>query len=253
MKILIIEDEAPAFRRLQRILEEINPSIEILDVIDTVKDSVKWLKVHQAPDLIFMDIQLADGISFEIFESIEISTPVIFTTAYDEYTLKAFKVNSIDYLLKPIDKSLLELSLTKFSNLKHAYSNDIDLKTILHTIQPESKVYKKRFLVKKKDQLLSIKTTDIAYFYSENGMVFFRTASENKFSLDTSLDSIESQLDPQMFFRINRQCIVNIESIKSSYPYGKGKIMVEVIPKSHNPLVISRDKASSFKKWLDFT
>ncbi len=198
-----------------------------------------------------MDIQLADGISFEIFEAVDIKTPVIFTTAYDDYTLKAFKVNSIDYLLKPIDKKLLESSLTKYSSLKETYQTDLNLKEVLHSIQPESQNYKTRFLVKKLDQLLSIKTENIAYFYSEDGMVFMKTNSDNKYLLDASLDSIENQLNPNSFFRLNRQYIVNIDAIKSSVACGKGKIMVELNPKPKLPQVISREKASPFKRWLD--
>lgn len=252
MKVLIIEDEAPAFRRLQRILEELRTDIKILDVIDTVQDSIQWLKANQTPDLIFMDIQLADGISFEIFDSIEITTPVIFTTAYDEYTLKAFKVNSIDYLLKPINKELLEKSLQKFSNLRDAYSGGINIKEILNSIQPESKNYKKRFLVRSKDQLISIKTAEIAFFFTENGTVYLRTLKGNKFHLDTTLDTLEYQLDPQVFYRLNRQHLIHLDSIISSHSYDKGKIMVEVKPKTNLPLIVSRDKATDFKKWLDF-
>jgi DNA-binding LytR/AlgR family response regulator len=250
MKVLIIEDEAPAFRRLQRVLEELRPNIQILDVIDTIEHSVKWLRNHQEPDLIFMDIQLADGVSFEIFDQIEVKTPVIFTTAYNDYTLKAFKVNSIDYLLKPIDKYLLKQSIEKWESLKEVY-NGVELKEIIKSIKPESKEFKKRFLVKSNSKLLSIKTNEIAYFFTENGIVYIKTNKENKFHIDTKLDQIQEQIDSQQFFRLNRQFIVNLDSIISSLPYDKGKIMVEVIPKTSLPIIVSRDKASDFKKWLD--
>jgi DNA-binding LytR/AlgR family response regulator len=250
MNVLIIEDEAPAFRRLQRVLEELRPNIQILEVIDTVEHSIKWLRTHKEPDLIFMDIQLADGISFEIFEQIDVKTPVIFTTAYSEYTLKAFKVNSIDYLLKPIDKELLQKSIEKWENLKEVY-NGTDLKEIIKSIKPESKEFKKRFLVKNSSKLLSIKTNEIAYFYTENGIVYIKTIKENKFHIDTKLDLIQEQIDPQQFYRLNRQFIVNLDSIVSSHPYDKGKIMVEITPKTELPIIVSRDKASDFKKWLD--
>lgn len=252
MKVLIIEDEAPAFRRLQRILEEIDPKIEIVEVIDSIEDSVKWFRHHDAPDLIFMDIQLADGLSFNIFNQIELTTPVIFTTAYDEYALKAFRVNSIDYLLKPIEKALLKNSLDKWTALKTVFNDNQDLGEILKSIQPESKTYKSRFLVKVKDQLLAIKVRDIVYFFTENGIVYLKT-EKNKYALDHTLDVIEAQLDPQLFFRLNRQYIANLDAIVSSSAYDKGKIMVELNPKTPTPTIVSREKSGDFKRWLDFS
>ena len=251
MKVLIIEDEAPAFRRLQRILESLDENIEIVEVIDTVEESINWLTVNTAPDLIFMDIQLADGLSFEIFESTEIKTPIIFTTAYDEYALKAFKVNSIDYLLKPIDEEKMALSLSKFKNLKATFSSSVDLKEILRNIQPEEKKYKSRFLVKNRDKLLSISVQEIAYFITENGIVYLYTQDGNKKVFDKPLDQIEGQLNPENFFRINRQCIANIEAVEAAHTYDKGKMLVDLMPKSSQPTLISREKASDFKRWLD--
>lgn len=249
MKVLIIEDEAPAFRRLQRILEELSITIQLLEVIDSVQDSVNWLKNHQAPDLIFMDIQLADGLSFEIFEQVEVNTPVIFTTAYNEYTLDAFKVNSIDYLLKPIDEKLLKQSIEKYQKLHHQTIPQ-DLKAILRSINPERKTYKKRFLVKSRKQLLSIPCDKIAYFYTDSGVVFMKTQKGEKHHLDYTLDEIEAQVDPREFFRLNRQfvsCIAGIQSVES---IDKGKLLVHLQPKSDQIVIVSRDKASSFKKWL---
>jgi DNA-binding LytR/AlgR family response regulator len=251
MRVVIIEDEAPAFRRLQRSLEKLDESIEIIEVLDTVKESVLWLQKGIPVDLIFMDIQLADGLSFEIFERLEVNTPVVFTTAYDEYTLKAFKVNSIDYLLKPIDEALLDQSLNKWKKLRENYSQPIDLNRILQGIQPEEKTYKNRFLVRSRDQLISIKSEDIAYFYTDSGTVYLRTHDEQKFWLDQALDLIEAKLNPASFYRLNRQYIGNIEAIKTTLAYDKGKLMVDLYPKSERPVLVSREKASDFKRWLD--
>lgn len=253
MKVLIIEDEAPAFRRLQRILEEILPKVEILEVIDSVEDSVKWLRNHRQPDLIFMDIQLADGLSFDIFSEIKVQAPVIFTTAYDEYTLKAFKVNSIDYLLKPINKELLKDSIDKFHSLKEAFSNgpQIDFHEILKTIQPGQKRFKSRFLIKVRDQLISLEAKKIAYFYTKNGLVFARTKQNKKYLVDYTLDELEDCLDPQHFYRLNRQHLSSFDAIAASYQWDKGKLKVELIPATDDLVLISREKAGDFKKWLD--
>lgn len=250
MRVLIIEDEAPAFRRLQRILESLVEDIEIVEVIDTVEESIKYLSASPALDLIFMDIQLADGLSFEIFEEVEPSAPVIFTTAYDEYALKAFKVNSIDYLLKPIDEELLQQSLNKLEKVRLSFSQSPDLKSILRSIQPEAKSYKRRFLVKQRDRLLSIKSEEIAYLFTEMGIVYIMTLNSHKYAFDKPLDQLESQLDPEQFFRINRQIIGSIEAIAAAHPFEKGKIMVELSPKLNIPTIVSREKASDFKRWM---
>ncbi|MBL4706928.1 MAG: response regulator transcription factor [Flavobacteriales bacterium] len=251
MNVVIIEDEAPAFRRLQRILEEINPEVKIVEVLDSVEESVNWLSQNSPPDIIFMDIQLADGLSFEIFEQTEVKAPVIFTTAYDEYALKAFKVNSIDYLLKPIDVQLLRHALAKFESIKESYSGKTDLRDILRNIQPEKKQYKARFLVKQRERLLSIKTNEIAYLLSENGIVYLYTLGGTKYVFDKPLDQLEEQLDPSLFYRINRQCLAHVEAIGSAVAYDKGKMMVELAPKTPSPVLVSREKAADFKRWLD--
>lgn len=250
MNVVIVEDEAPAFRRLQRILEELNLEIKIVEVLDSVKESVVWLQANKVPDLIFMDIQLADGLSFEIFEETKVSCPVIFTTAYDEYALKAFKVNSIDYLLKPIDQDLLGQSLAKYENLKASFQSNSNLASILKSIQPEEKQYKTRFLVKQRDRLLSIKTVEIAYLLTDNGMVYMYTLSGNKYVYDKTLDQMEEELNPDQFFRINRQCMTNIEAVSSATPFDKGKILVDLLPKQNKPTLVSREKSSEFKRWL---
>ncbi|MCE7991852.1 MAG: response regulator transcription factor [Roseivirga sp.] len=254
MKVLIIEDEAPAFRRLQKILDEIKPEIEIIDVIDSVEDSVKWLKNHQAPDLIFMDIQLSDGISFEIFEYVKITNPVIFTTAFDEYMLRAFKVNSIDYLLKPIKTDDLASSLKKYEEMRSAFmekDHTRDINTLIQHIRLDDKKYKNRFLVKKGDKLLSIESRDIAYFQTRNGVVSLVTLADRKHMVDYTLDELGQQLDPNDFFRANRQYLIHFSLIKEVHRYHKGKLLVEAKLKTDQPILISEEKSSLFKRWLD--
>lgn len=252
MKVLIIEDEAPAFRRLQKILDEVRPGIEIVEVIDSVEDSVKWLKNHKAPDLIFMDIQLSDGISFEIFDHIKITNPVIFTTAFDEYMLKAFKVNSIDYLLKPIKTEELANSLQKFEAMKSYFgAESTNINELIQQISLNDKQYKSRFLVKKGEKLLSVGVEEIAYFQTRHGVVSLATRSGQKHIIDYTLDELASLLDPKDFFRANRQFLINFSMIKEVHRYHKGKLLIE----SHQPVdeqvIISEEKSSLFKKWLD--
>lgn len=252
MNVLIIEDEAPAFRRLQKILEELRSELKIVEVIDSVEESVKWLKNHQMPDLIFMDIQLSDGISFEIFEEVEIKKPVIFTTAFDEYMLKAFKVNSIDYLLKPIKKEELEASLSKYEGLKKAFSTtqDFDLNSLIGQIRMDDRKYKSRFLVKQGEKLLSIETTDISYFQSRNGVVYLCTHNDRKYIMDFTLDELIQQLEGDKFYRANRQFIVSYNGIKTVHKYYKGKLLIELNIKADDSITVSSEKASDFKNWF---
>ena len=251
MKLLIIEDEAPAFRRLQKVLEEIDPEIEIVDVIDSVEESIKWFNNHNLPDLIFMDIQLSDGLSFEIFESIKITKPVIFTTAFDEYMLRAFKVNSIDYLLKPIKKEELQQSLIKYHDLKQSFSTQqADLNELISQIRLDDKKYKSRFLVKKGEQLVSVPTEEIAFFYTHNGVVHLKTKSDAAYLLDFTLDELSNQLDPEVFFRVNRQFVVCLDAIKTVHRWHKGKLLVETHLPTEEQITVSSEKATQFKNWL---
>lgn len=251
MKVLIIEDEAPAFRRLQKILEETVEGVEIVDVIDSVEETVKWVRNHQLPDLIFMDIQLNDGISFEIFDQVKIDKPVVFTTAFDEYMLKAFKVNSIDYLLKPIKKEDLAAAIAKYNTLKAQFANQqVDMSMLLSQIQREDRQYKPRFLVRQGDKLISVETAAIAYFYTRNGVVHLVTQAGRNYLMDQTLEEIAAQLDPNVFHRANRQYIVQFPAIVSTERYFKSKLIVELNPPSDEPVIISAEKAAEFKKWL---
>ena len=252
MKVLIIEDEAPAFRRLQKILEDLDRDIEIIDVIDSVAESIKWFNNHHMPDLIFMDIQLSDGISFEIFDQVTITKPVIFTTAFDEYTLKAFKVNSIDYLLKPIKQEELERSFQKYEVLTSVKPSApaIDLNTLVKQIRIGEPTYKSRFLVKQGDKLISVETAAIAYFMLRTGVVHLVTVQNKHYLMDQSLDDLVSQLDPTKFYRANRQFIIQFSAIAAVHRYHRGKLLVELQPKADDEVIVSAEKASEFKRWL---
>lgn len=252
MKVLIIEDEAPAFRRLEKILLEIDPDIEILEVLDSVEDTVNWLKNHKSPDLAFMDIQISDGISFQIFDQVEVSCPIIFTTAYDEYMLKAFKVNSIDYLLKPIKKEDLEHAMQKHRSLRVSTgASDLDVTQLIRQIKLTEIAYKSRFLVKQGEKMLSIKTDDIVCFQSKHGVVHIVTSHNKSYLSDFTLDDLMAQLDPLRFFRANRQFIVHVEYVQAVHKYFKGKLLIELAHFNEEQVIVSSEKATRFKQWLD--
>ncbi len=252
MKVVIIEDEAPAFRRLQKILEEQTLEIEIVEVIDSVADSIKWIRNHDLPDLIFMDIQLSDGISFEIFDEVEVSCPVIFTTAFDEYMLKAFKVNSIDYLLKPIKNEDLAMSLEKFQAMKKSFggASNESLPDLLKQIRLDDKKYKTRFLIKQGDKLWAVETKNISYFHLRHGVVHLVTNDGKKYIMDQTLDELIGVLDPEQFYRANRQFIVAFEGVKVVHRYHKGKLLLELSPSCEEETIVSAEKASEFKNWM---
>ncbi|NJL15616.1 MAG: response regulator transcription factor [Microscillaceae bacterium] len=254
MRVLIIEDETPAFRRLQKLLESISDKIEILEVIDSVEMALAWFRNHTPPDLVFMDIQLADGLSFEIFQRIDVKSPVIFTTAHDEYALQAFKVNSIDYLLKPIEAKDLAQSLQKFQSLKEQFGQEVPLpnwKMLQQVFQKEEKVYKSRFLVKLGERLISVPEEEIAYFLTEEKLVLLFTQAGQKYAVDYTLDDLENMLNPRYFFRLNRQCLARLEAIAKIHQYFKGKLKVFVHPPAQVELIVSRERSSTFKAWLD--
>lgn len=260
MKILIIEDEAPASRRLQKLLVDIAPTTEVMAVLDSVEASVQWLSSAAIPELIFMDIQLADGVSFDIFEQVQIQTPVIFTTAYDHYSLKAFKVNSIDYLLKPINKDELHQSIEKYHQLKAQFSSpnyQQQIGSLLETLskgveQKQVDNYKNRFLVKLGDRLESVAEDTIGYFQAKDKMVLLVNHQNKKYPVDYSLDDLERLLNPAHFFRINRQFIVRIDAIQSIHTYFNGKLKIMLNPEvKDQDIIISRERSGQFKQWLD--
>lgn len=252
MNVLIIEDEIPAARQLSKLLKEQLPEINIVTTLDSVEASINWLKQpRQLVQLIFMDIQLADGLSFDIFQQVKIESPVIFTTAFDHYSLKAFKVNSIDYLLKPIDPQELNRALNKYLHFFNQHPPAINYTEILSAIQSQTQPdYKKRFLVKSGQELKFILTDEIQYFFSEDGLVFAQLAN-NKFHLDYYLEQVEKLLDPTLFFRINRKVIVHLNSIQKIHTYFNSRLLLDLKPVANFDIIVSRDRVSDFKQWLD--
>lgn len=252
MKVIIIEDEQPAKNRLERMLKECNPVIEVVEWLEDVESSVEYFKTNPIADLVFMDIQLADGVSFEIFQETNINVPIIFTTAYDEYALQAFKVNSIDYLLKPFQKEDLEKSIEKLQALKQSENSSALLTSLLDDFSQQKKVYKKRFLIKLGTQYLPVDVEEIAYFYAEDKMVYAKLFSERKFLIDTSLDDLEKQLDPVNYFRVNRKVLANQKGIATIHQHFNGKLKLELTPDFDTETLVSREKSTPFKKWMAF-
>jgi two-component system, LytTR family, response regulator LytT len=251
MKVLILEDETLASEKLENTLLELDPSTVIVSILQSVSSAVEWLRNNPHPDLIVSDIRLLDGLSFEIFQQVIIDKPVIFTTAYDQYAIKAFEVNSIDYLLKPIQKEKLRASLDKFRNLATKKSPaTIDYNEVLKLLK-SSREYKSRFMVKLGQKIVAVPSDKIAYFYSENKLTFIITKDGKKLPLDQPLEELMEVLDPKIFFRINRQFIVTFESIAEIHPYFKGRIKLTLNPKAEDEVVISSERTPEFKKWID--
>ncbi|MNK75735.1 Transcriptional regulatory protein YpdB [compost metagenome] len=250
MKILIVEDESINASRLKRLLEELEPNCEILGIIDTVVDTVSWLNSNPTPDLITMDIRLADGLSFAIFDEINITCPVIFTTAYDEYAIRAFKVNSIDYLMKPIEKNELEFALTKFKSLNKNESNVTNIAGILKELI-EKPVFRMRFLVTYRDGYKSVDVSDIDFIYSEFKTSNLFLKSGVIISIPQTMEELEQELDPNIFFRANRQFFIRAESIKSIANYFNAKLKIQLKLDPEREVIISREKTPFFKQWMD--
>jgi len=249
MNCLIIEDEKVAAKRLLGLIKNYNQSIGILEIIQSVKNSVKWLNTNQAPDLIFMDIQLADGLSFEIFEQTIVKTPVIFTTAYDEYALKAFKVNSIDYLLKPIDQGELNTAIEKFN--ENNKSNEIPTQVFDNILQSLTKNYKNKFVIKVGEHIKVFKIDDVQCFYSMEKYSFLQNNSGGDYAIDYSLDQLEGLLDPARFFRINRKFIVSSSAISDIISFTNSRLQVKLLSNTSDDLIVSREKVHGFKNWLE--
>lgn len=250
MNIIIIEDEKPAARLLQRKVEKLG--LEVHTLLHSVEESVEWFQNNNHPDLIFLDIQLSDGLSFEIFEQIDIKSAVIFTTAYDEYALRAFKLNSIDYLLKPIDDVDLEIAVNKFKNQvqKNTFSNlnfDMIKKMILGN---ETKEYKSRFSVKIGQQLKVISIDEVECFYSENKGTYLHTFENRNYLLDTTLEQIEVELNPKDFYRVSRKFIIPLKAIKEIQVYSNSRLKVILPSYKDEEVVVSREKVSDFKTWI---
>lgn len=250
MKVLVIEDEQLAADKLVRQLKMADSSIEVLEVIESVKDAVLWLEQHVV-DLIFCDIHLSDGLSFNIFDKVKVTTPVIFVTAYDQYAIQAFRVNSIDYLLKPVTKTDLNGALEKFSELKSQLNTGIDFKALREMMSGEQQEFQKRFMVYFGDKIRTISADEVAYIYAEGKHVFLVTQKGVEYNIDFTLDKLTNSLDPSSFFRINRQFIVSLEGIETMYTYTKGRVKIDLKPQSKKEAIVSIDRAASFKKWLN--
>jgi DNA-binding LytR/AlgR family response regulator len=249
MKILIIEDERQAANRLIRLIGVHFEHAEIIQDIDSVKKAIKWFSENQAPDLIFCDIQLADGISFEIFEKVTLSTPIIFTTAYDHYAIKAFQVNAIDYLLKPVDPEDLARSIAKFKT--NQLKPNLDFEAIKMLLGSKASAFKSRFLVKFGEKIQSIAIEEVAFFFSEARVTFLQTTEGKQFVLDQTLEQIESQVDPISFFRLNRKYLCAFPSISDIFTYSNSRLKVKLNNCSDEDIIVSREKTADFKTWLD--
>ena len=247
-KILIIEDEKPAVRRLTQLLSEHLPEAQVLESLDTVTGAINWFGNNPEPDLIFLDIQLADGISFEIFEKVSVTAPIIFCTAYDQYAIKAFKLNSIDYLLKPIDPEELKQAIHKFKSGKK--EQGISLDQLRSLMQPATKTFKTRFLIKLGERIQSVDVLDIAFFFSEDKVTLLQTRQGKKYIVDYILDEIEEMVSPKQFFRINRKYISSISAIRDVFTYSNSRLKVHLENCSDNDILISRERMGAFKSWL---
>ena len=251
MKYLIIEDEDPAAQRLQKLIGEVEPSFVMVAHLVSIKSSVKWLTENKHPDVMFMDIQLADGNSFEIFNVVKPQCPVIFTTAYDQYALQAFKVNSIDYLLKPIKKNELAEAIEKLKTLhpQDHVKKFPDFENLLKMIKGKEE-FQKRILIRYADTIKAVDIKDVAYFYTENKINFLCTFDKKSYPIDFNLDQIEAMIDPAVFFRINRQFIVNVNAIKNMVSYSKSRVKLELNPPTEIETVVSTERSPNFKSWL---
>ena len=248
MKVLIIEDEIVAAHQLKKMIQDYQTDIEILDILDSNLATVNFMTKHK-PELIFMDIHLADGLCFEIFEQVVVDTPVIFTTAYDQYTLKAFKVNSVDYLLKPIHPKDLRAAIDKFKKYQPAQTA---LTKMIRDLAGEQVVYKCRFLVRSGRGFVSIETEDVAYIKSENKLNYLITKESKRFVIDHTMEQLQKMLNPKDYQRINRNFIVSNRSIKRMEPYFNNRMLLKLEPHCSQEVLVSRNYLKDFKKWVDF-
>ncbi|MEN8118448.1 MAG: LytTR family DNA-binding domain-containing protein [Bacteroidota bacterium] len=249
MKVVIIEDENLAAEKLVHLLQKTEPGVEVVKILESVEESVNWFARNSSPDLIFMDIQLDDGISFEIFDAVNIDAPVIFTTAFDEYAIRAFKVNSVDYLLKPIDEGSLKTAVEKFRKI--FAGNQTFEGRVSKVIEQISKKYKTRFFIKVGTRFQSVPVNEICCFFVEERNTFLKTIGGKTYDLDYSLEQLYKMVDPAQFFRVNRNFLVNINCIDEIISYSSSRLKLKLKAKTNGDLVVSRDKVSEFKRWMD--
>ena len=259
MNILIVEDEDLAVKKLKKTLFSVDESATVVGESDSIKGTVSWLENNPTPDLILMDIELSDGQSFEIFNHVQVKSPVIFITSYDEYALKAFKVNSVDYLLKPVQKEDLQAALEKFREMKKMYKTDsaappaaISIDDIVKELQQklQTKEYRKRFLVKHGQKLVSVEVDEIAYFFSDGRLNFFKTFDNRKFVVDYTMDELNEMLDPNKYFRISRSFYISVDSVSQIHDYFGNRLILQLKPETDKEAIVSREKVTDFKTWL---
>lgn len=254
MKIFIVEDEELAVKKLKKTLFSVDESATVVGEADSIRSSVDWLENNPKPDLILMDIELADGQSFEIFNRAQVQSPVIFITSYDEYALKAFKVNSVDYLLKPVQKEDLEAALEKYKKIYEVEQPriNLDFDGLVKELQQKLhiKEYRKRFLVKHAQKLVSVETDEIAYFFSDGRLIFFKTYDNRKFVVDYTMDELEEMLDPDKYYRISRSYFISVNSVEQIHDYFGNRLLLYLKPNAEKEAVVSREKVTEFKKWL---
>lgn len=250
MKYLMIEDEKAAARNLKAVLEQVAPEMELIDILDSVADAIDWFDTHPMPELVFMDIHLADGSAFEIFDHTDITCPIIFTTAYDEYALRAFKVNSIDYLLKPIDKEEMRAALNKLNRLHSTSSPEPDFLKLMQTLK-RTENYKTHFLVPVKgDKLLPLAVSSISYFYINEGIVKAVTSQGKEYAINQTLDELAECLNPQSFFRANRQYLISKEAVKDIDLWFNNRLVVNLYSETPEKIIISKNRVGDLKEWL---
>lgn len=249
MKILIIEDEQPAAKQLRKMLFQIDPYIKIIEVLDSIESSVRWLQNYPMPDAIFMDIQIADGLSFDIFNQVDITAPIIFTTAFDQYAIKAFRVAAIDYLLKPIEPDELLHAIQRLKEKQDKSNRNTDLSKMMQILQTTTQS-KERFLVKVGGSFISIDTNDIAYFFADEGITQATLFNTKKYIIDYSLDELENQVDSKLFFRINRKLIISIKTIQKVYPYFNSRLKLDLVPIFSAEVFVARERVNAFKIWM---
>lgn len=252
MNVLIIEDEPLAAQRLESLVTDILGNVRIVDKIDSIKKSVQWLQKNPAPDLILMDIQLADGLSFLIFDQCEVKSPVIFTTAYDEYALKAFKVNSIDYILKPVDQADLAQALRKLDSLKSKQpSQEALMQSIGQAMSMLTKKYKERFVIKVGEHLKTVDVKNILFFYSQEKTTFCHTTDNRNYILDFTLEQLETLVDPAEYFRVNRKYLVRGDSIQDIISFTNSRLRLVLKNSQDNDVIVARERVQEFRQWLD--
>jgi len=257
MNILIVEDEELAVKKLQKTLAAVDPDANVVAITDSIKSTVEWLEDNPSPDLILMDIELSDGQSFEIFSRVQLKSAVIFTTSYDEYALKAFKVNSIDYLLKPVQKEDLDAALRKFQQMKKMYNTesapqDMNVESLINELRNklQPREYRKRFLVKNAQKLVSIEVEDIAFFFSDGRLNFFKTYDNKKYVVDYTMDELEEMLNPERYFRISRSFYIAVDSVDQIHDYFGNRLLLHLKPEVDKEAIVSREKVSDFKRWM---